>query len=114
MLCLQSDLQAIISSLSVYAIVKLASTLFMCGNLDIVLDHFSRISQHNATLHAPCDMLSSVPMLIGCCLVLAIRCYFFRYLPLPFVAAMMLTITYGMPDWRLLAEMAKSNRVDFT
>ena len=58
-------MSAIISSLTVYAIVKLASTLFM-------------------------------------------------YLPLPFVAAMMLTITYGMPDWRLLAEMAKSNRVDFT
>ena len=60
-----SRVSAIISSLTVYAIVKLASTLFM-------------------------------------------------YLPLPFVAAMMLTITYGMPDWRLLAEMAKSNRVDFT
>ena len=44
------------------------------GNFDIILGHFSRISQLETTQHAPCDMLYLVAVLIRCWPVLAIRC----------------------------------------
>ena len=37
----------------------------MCGNFDIILDHFSRISQLHPTPYAPWSMLYLDPMLIG-------------------------------------------------
>ena len=39
-----------------------------CGNFDITLDCFSRISQPDPhpTLRTPCDVLHVSPMLIGC------------------------------------------------
>ena len=43
-----------------------------CGNFDIMLDLFSRISQHSPTTHLPCDVLSFASIhicmtLIGAC-----------------------------------------------
>ena len=35
-------------------------------NSDIILDHFSRVSQHYASLRAPCDIVYFVPTLMGC------------------------------------------------
>ena len=46
----------------------------MYGNFDIILDHLSRISQLHPTPYAPWSMPYLCPMLIGWCLVLAIRC----------------------------------------
>ena len=42
------------------------------GNFDTGFDHLSRISQRDHPI-VPCDVPYFVPMLIGCCLVLAIR-----------------------------------------
>eukprot|EP00040_Diaphanoeca_grandis_P007680 m.41855 g.41855 ORF g.41855 m.41855 type:complete len:530 (+) comp18934_c0_seq1:190-1779(+) len=39
--------------------------------------------------------------------------WMFMYLPLPFVASMMLSVTFGMPDWALLREMLHSSKPDF-
>ena len=36
------------------------------GNFDIILDHFSRISQLHLTPHMPCAAPYLVPMLIAC------------------------------------------------
>ena len=44
------------------------------GNFDIILDRFSRIYQLHPIPHAPCAVLYFVSMLIGCWLVLGIRC----------------------------------------
>ena len=46
-----------------------------CGNFDAALGHVSRISQRNTTPHTPRDIRYLVPVLIVCCLLLAIRCY---------------------------------------
>ena len=45
------------------------------GNFDIILDHFSRISQLQPTPHALWAVFYLVPRLTSCRLVLAIRCY---------------------------------------
>ena len=36
------------------------------GNFDIILDHFSRISQLRLTIHVSCATLYLVPVLTGC------------------------------------------------
>ena len=38
-----------------------------CDNFDVIVDHFSHISQLSAAPHAPGDVLYWVPMLTGCC-----------------------------------------------
>ena len=47
----------------------------MCGNFDIILVHLTRVCQPSATPIALCAMHHPVPILIGWCLVLALRCY---------------------------------------
>ena len=44
------------------------------GNFDIISNRFSRISQLHSTPHALCAVVYLVPVLIGCWLVLGIRC----------------------------------------
>ena len=36
------------------------------GNLDIVLEHLSRLPRRHATLHTPCGVFYLVPRLTGC------------------------------------------------
>ena len=57
-----------------YAGPRVEATFPGYGSFDIILDHFSRISQPHTIPRAPCDMLYLVPVHIGCWLVLAIRC----------------------------------------
>ena len=45
------------------------------GNFDIIFGPFLTDFQRNSVPDAPCDMPYFAPMLIGCCLVLAIRCH---------------------------------------
>ena len=47
---------------------------FNNGYVDIILGHFSRICQLHPIPHAPCATLYVVPVVIGCRLVLGIRC----------------------------------------
>ena len=43
-----------------------ASNLELCGDFDMILDHFPRVSHFCATPHARCDMLYVAPIRVGC------------------------------------------------
>ena len=45
------------------------------GNFDFILGHFPRLFKLYTTLHAPRAVIYLGPMLIVCCLVLAMRCH---------------------------------------